>query len=181
MRLFRTILVAAVLHGLFTVSIPLLLVKLGNGTPLPQAFSGVFPALGFALVVLGAGVYAWALTELFLSTDAAPVPLAHPVRLRTSGIYARVRNPLLLGVVTILLGEATWFHSLLVLGYAILYWTLLHMFVMRVEEPDLERRFGASYFSYKVRVPRWIPRVGAIGSSLVEGRSNTHQPRSRQD
>lgn len=34
---------------------------------------------------------------------------------------------------------------------------LLHVFVVLVEEPDLERRFGDRYQQYKARVNRWLP------------------------
>lgn len=34
---------------------------------------------------------------------------------------------------------------------------LMHLFVVYVEEPKLERRFGQSYRDYKSRVNRWFP------------------------
>jgi protein-S-isoprenylcysteine O-methyltransferase Ste14 len=35
---------------------------------------------------------------------------------------------------------------------------LVHYFVVIVEEPGLERRFGDSYRTYKRSVNRWLPR-----------------------
>ena len=41
----------------------------------------------------------------------------------------------------------------------------LHVFVVLVEEPKLERRFGESFREYKRQVPRWVPRGGPWRSS----------------
>lgn len=35
---------------------------------------------------------------------------------------------------------------------------LVHLYVVRVEEPRLVERFGADYAAYARRVPRWLPR-----------------------
>jgi len=44
-----------------------------------------------------------------------------------------------------------------ILLFALLMVTLLHLFIVFVEEPKLERRFGESYREYKRRVNRWVP------------------------
>jgi protein-S-isoprenylcysteine O-methyltransferase Ste14 len=77
-----------------------------------------------------------------------------------SGPYAWVRNPMLSGVLGTLFGLGLVLHSIGVT----LIWTpayvLLHLLELkRVEEPELERRFGASYIEYKKRVPMFIPRL----------------------
>ncbi len=61
-------------------------------------------------------------------------------------------------VLTIILSEAILFHSLLLLVYALLVGTLMHLFVAFVEEPSLSRQFGESYETYLRTVPRWFPR-----------------------
>jgi protein-S-isoprenylcysteine O-methyltransferase Ste14 len=35
------------------------------------------------------------------------------------------------------------------------------IYIPLLEEPGLERRFGADYVLYKRNVPRWIPRLRA--------------------
>jgi protein-S-isoprenylcysteine O-methyltransferase Ste14 len=37
-------------------------------------------------------------------------------------------------------------------------WLVVHAFVVLYEEPDLLRRFGDPYESYRRAVPRWVPR-----------------------
>jgi len=69
-----------------------------------------------------------------------------------------VRNPMYLAVLSTLLGEAILFHSLLLLGYALVVGVVVHLFVVLVEEASLRRQFGESYETYLRTVPRWFPR-----------------------
>ena len=87
------------------------------------------------------------------------MPGREATALLTHGWYGHTRHPLLLGVVAILLGEAVFFSSLALLGYALVYWLWLTLFVALKEEPDLRRTFGADYDAYCREVPRWIPKV----------------------
>ena len=87
------------------------------------------------------------------------IPGKEATVLVTHGWYGRIRHPLLLGVVAILFGEAVFFSSLALLGYALAYCLWLTLFVALKEEPDLRRTFGDSYDSYFRDVPRWIPGV----------------------
>jgi protein-S-isoprenylcysteine O-methyltransferase Ste14 len=67
-----------------------------------------------------------------------------------------------IAVLTIILSEAILFHSLLLVGYALLVGTLMHLFVAFVEEPSLRHQFGESYETYLRTVPRWLPRSPRI-------------------
>lgn len=74
------------------------------------------------------------------------------------GLYRYVRNPMILGVLLTLLGEAILFGATLIFLWFIIFWIMNHIWFVRREEPDLERRFGNKYREYKQNVPRWIPR-----------------------
>jgi len=39
---------------------------------------------------------------------------------------------------------------------------VLHLFVILVEEPMLQRKFGKAYDAYRRTVPRWVPHWGRI-------------------
>jgi protein-S-isoprenylcysteine O-methyltransferase Ste14 len=69
-----------------------------------------------------------------------------------------MRNPMYVAVLLVVIGEAILFRSLLLAGYALLLGAAFHAFVVFVEEPQLARRFGASYETYVHTVPRWLPR-----------------------
>lgn len=84
----------------------------------------------------------------------------HPThRLVDVGIYDRVRNPMLLGIFSILLGEALVLASPAVFVWFVLFVAGNLVYVPLVEEPALRRRFGATYDLYCQRVPRWLPRL----------------------
>jgi protein-S-isoprenylcysteine O-methyltransferase Ste14 len=75
-----------------------------------------------------------------------------------AGPYVRMRNPLLAGVVLALFGSALTFGSWALAMLALATALAAHLWVTRVEEPRLERRFGAAYEEYLRSVPRWLPR-----------------------
>jgi len=73
---------------------------------------------------------------------------------RPRGPSAHVRNPMSLGAVTMTFGLALFCRPI-----SILLFLLIQMFVVFVEEPGLEKRFGESYLHYKLSVNRWLPTV----------------------
>jgi protein-S-isoprenylcysteine O-methyltransferase Ste14 len=62
------------------------------------------------------------------------------------------------GVLAIFLGHFLWFGNWALLIYIGLAFIGVHSFVVLYEEPNLKRKFGATYEDYLKRVPRWIPR-----------------------
>jgi len=84
------------------------------------------------------------------------VPTEHLV---VSGLYRYVRNPMYIGVITALCGEALLFGSRHMLVYVGVVWLMMHAFVCLYEEPKLARTFPDEYARFKKNVPRWIPRL----------------------
>ena len=153
----RTVLTAALLHGVFTVGLPIVILRWTGSSPLLATGIGPLRWLGAALFGFGAYLYLSSAGRL-LRSDTSAIPAAKPAVLVTDGWYARTRNPLLLGVVTILLGEAVLFLSAALAGYALGYWAWLTVFVILREESDLRQAFGSGFDAYCKNVPRWIPR-----------------------
>lgn len=158
----KAVCIAAALHGVFTLGLPWLLWVITSD--LGGALVPLGPArwLGLLGVAFGVYLYLWALVRL-LRRGTSALPGKKPTALETGGWYARVRHPLLLGVVCILLGEAVITQSTVLLGYALLYWLCLNLFVAWREEPELRATFGEAYTNYCREVPRWIPRLGRAG------------------
>ncbi len=75
-----------------------------------------------------------------------------------AGPYRFVRNPMYLGALGMLTGFGLWHRSPAILLFTVLAALLVHLFVVLFEEPDLSRRFGASYRGYCSSVRRWLPR-----------------------
>jgi protein-S-isoprenylcysteine O-methyltransferase Ste14 len=154
----KTIVVGVLLHAVFTVTLPYLILRSTAGLPSTAFDLGSARWSGVVFMMFGAYLYVWSLVHLLLRETSA-VPGAEATHLQTDGWYGRVRHPLLLGVVLILLGEPLWFGSLPLLAYALLYWTWLNAYVAFKEEPRLHARFGSAYADYCRRVPRWLPRL----------------------
>jgi protein-S-isoprenylcysteine O-methyltransferase Ste14 len=84
-----------------------------------------------------------------------PAPIDPPKQLVVQGLYRYTRNPMYLGILMILLGEAWGFWCGAQLLYAIVLWICFHLFVVFYEEPNLLQRFGEAYRLYRAAVPRW--------------------------
>ena len=80
-------------------------------------------------------------------------------KLVVQGTYRHVRNPMISGVLCILLGESVLFGSWPILVFALLFVTINHVYFITSEEPGLMRRFGEEYLLYRKAVPRWVPRL----------------------
>ena len=91
--------------------------------------------------------------------DGTLAPWNPPKKLVVLGIYRHVRNPMILGVLIILLGEAILFGSLAIFVWFIGFFMGNQFYIIRMEERDLSRRFGEDYIKYTKNVPRWIPRI----------------------
>ena len=115
--------------------------------------------LGLFFFIVGLCV-CWVTVSMFTDYGkGTPAPWAPPKILIVIGLYKYVRNPMMLGVLCVLLGEAVFFLSV-----GLFLWFLIFVAGSRViiplwEEVDLGRRFGEPYFEYKKQVPRWVPRI----------------------
>ncbi len=80
-------------------------------------------------------------------------------KLIVKGPYRYCRNPMITGVLSVLLGESLMFHSTPILQWAGLFFLINIVYFVLLEEPMLADRFGDAYLKYKKNVPRWIPRL----------------------
>src|SRR2546421_11993338 len=113
--------------------------------------------IGLLPLLLGVGLYFWCAGAFTFIGKGTPAPIDTPIFLVREGPYQWVRNPMYLAVLSVIIGEAILFHSLLLVGYALLIGVVAHLFVVFYEEPSLRRRFGESYEAYLRTVPRWLP------------------------
>lgn len=81
-------------------------------------------------------------------------------RRATSGVYARIRHPLYLGFLAILLGFLfQWPTILTVLMFPIL--AAMYARLAIVEEREMLRQFGDDFAHYAAITPRFIPKIGS--------------------
>lgn len=116
-------------------------------------------AAGGLLVLLG--LVLWAKCTVLFSRigKGTLAPWDPPKKLVVRGVYRRVRNPMITGVLAVILGEAVLFGSWPVIVWFVLFLVANHIWIVRIEEPGLVERFGEDYRTYMKHVPRWIPRL----------------------
>jgi protein-S-isoprenylcysteine O-methyltransferase Ste14 len=157
MRALRHLLAICLLPGMVAGVIPALLVDGLAAWPL-VVLGVVVAALGIALIVQT--------VALFASVGKGTLAPWDPTeRLVVRGPYRRVRNPMISGVLCVLLGEALAFGSVAVLIWFGIVFALNAVYFPLIEEPDLQRRFGADYEAYRAAVPRWLPRLRPINDN----------------
>ena len=144
------------LGGTFGALLPYLLGDWHFHRPLP--YWAIAQAAGGLLICVGLVPVVQSFIE-FIRVNGTPVPVASPPRLVVSGFYRYVRNPIYVGFLAILIGEALLFGSRGLLGYTAVAWCIGAAAVRFYEEPVLARKFGAEYQAYRRAVAAWIPRL----------------------
>lgn len=98
--------------------------------------------------------------KLFLNVGKGTLAPWDPTqKLVVSGPYAYVRNPMITGVVLILLAESLIFYSSALCILAIVFACVNIIYFILSEEPGLRKRFGKEYEEYCNNVPRIVPRL----------------------
>lgn len=115
--------------------------------------------VGAVLVAAGVALVAWTATLLARVGRGTIAPWDPTSRLVVLGPYRHVRNPMISGVLAILLGEAAIFASVALLLWFAGVFAVNALYLPLVEEPGLRKRFGADYDAYRANVPRWLPRL----------------------
>jgi protein-S-isoprenylcysteine O-methyltransferase Ste14 len=142
--------------GTATVLVPWLLLSWSGDTlRLPL---GALGAAGAIVLVLGLAVYAWCARDFAARGRGTGAPFDPPRALVVAGLYRVVRNPMYVGVVSIVLGEALLWRSWTLLAWAATLLAGFHLRVVTYEEPTLRRLFGDAFTRYCAAVPRWLPR-----------------------
>jgi protein-S-isoprenylcysteine O-methyltransferase Ste14 len=115
--------------------------------------------LGVTLIALGLALVAWTVALFATVGRGTLAPWDPTSRLVVRGPYRHVRNPMISGVLAILLGEAALFGSIPLLVWFAAAFAVNAVYFPLVEEPGLRRRFGEEYDAYSANVPRWLPRL----------------------
>jgi protein-S-isoprenylcysteine O-methyltransferase Ste14 len=118
---------------------------------------GPLPVLGALVFTAGLSIYARCVID-FARARGTPAPIDPPKQLVVRGLYRYSRNPMYVGVLSVILGQALFFASARLALYAAAVFCAFHAFVLFYEEPALRRRFGPSHDRLCARVPRWLGR-----------------------
>ncbi len=114
--------------------------------------------LGAAVGIVGCILALWSVLAFVRHGRGTPAPWDPPTRFVAYGPYCFVRNPMILGVFLLLLGEAVLLRSVPLFVWFAVFVVGNSLYIPRVEEKGLDRRFGTAYAQYRKSVPRWFPR-----------------------
>lgn len=128
------------------------------GWDLPGIAAAAPALLGVALAALGLRLIHRTISLFSRLGEGTLAPWDPTRKLVVEGPYRRVRNPMITGVFTVLLGETALLGAPEMLVWAGAFALVNAIYMPLFEEPRLVRRFGDDYLSYKRNVPRWIPR-----------------------
>jgi protein-S-isoprenylcysteine O-methyltransferase Ste14 len=167
LKLLRHLLAIGTLPVVVAVIIPVYLIRASGGPKVGWHLApplGLLPTLAGGLLV-GLGVLlVYQTVSLFATIGKGTLaPWDPPRALVIRGPYQYVRNPMISGVLAILLGEALLFGSFPVFSWFLLFFAINALIMPLIEEPLLESRFGSDYVDYKRAVPRWIPKLRRSG------------------
>ena len=152
----------ALLPGMVALVVPALILAGGDGPDPGFGHGGAILALtvaaGAILAAGGVALGAWTVSlfaRIGRGTLAPWDPTSHLV---VRGPYRHVRNPMISGVLAVLIGEGLLLGSAGILIWAATVFAINTIYFIASEEPGLEHRFGDEYREYKANVPRWLPR-----------------------
>ena len=133
-------------------------------------------AAGVLLLVPGVILFGASLRRFFTTGRGTLAPWDPPSRLVVSGPYRYVRNPMISGVMFMLMATALILRSAPHAAWAGIFVVINAIYIPLLEEPDLAARFGQDYATYRRHVRRFVPRLtpwrgASDGSSLHEDRS----------
>jgi len=151
----RSLLFTFFIPGSATVWIPWLI--LARRLPAELTVPLSFRLPGGLLIGAGAALYLSCLWDFTFTGRGTPAVWDPPVVFVSKGLYRFVRNPMYLAIISILVGEALFFQSMILGWMAVGIAVGFHLFVVFHEEPALKRRFGGSYERYCSEVWRWVP------------------------
>jgi protein-S-isoprenylcysteine O-methyltransferase Ste14 len=151
----------ALLPFVMTVVVPLWVARntgatFALGADLPAELLQLAGVLSLAL---GLSLFVASLRRFATEGEGTLAPWDPPRHLVVRGPYRYVRNPMISGVIFILLGEAGVLRSGAHLTWALLFLAGNAVHFPLVEEPLLARKFGAEYDEYRRHVRRFIPRL----------------------
>lgn len=156
-------LVALAVEGIFfLVVLPFALIALGASLDqwlrwVPIVDEPINLVLGWLLIVAGWLLGMWSNYVLFTLGRGTPVPLMATQKLIVQPPYTYCRNPMALGAIVMYLGVAVLFGSIGAALLVLLGTAWLLTYIKRVEEKEMEIRFGQEYVEYKQRTPFLIP------------------------
>ena len=156
--LLRHLLSIALLPFVVTVLVPRWLLAREPSDAPPFALLLAGQIAGAVLFAAGFAMFVWCVMLFARIGRGTLAPWDPTRRLVVVGPYRHVRNPMISSVLTMLGGEALFFHSARIGAWMLIFVAINQTYFLLLEEPGLVARFGHEYERYRAAVPRWLPR-----------------------
>ncbi len=135
------------------------LVMWGASRYLPATDLPAIVRFGLGGVLIGTGLYLDG-RALFAfrkaKTTVNPIALDKASALVTTGVYGITRNPMYVGLASLLTALAFLLSNLWLLIGPLLFVLYINLFQIGPEERMMQAKFGEAFTAYKTRVKRWI-------------------------
>ena len=138
-------------NGLFPLLVPLVLLP-----GLPLAAEPLRAVAAGLLVSLTGQVVRVATIGLKYIIRGGKDRRVYAEDLVTEGLYSHCRNPMYVGMATLLAGWAAWLGTPWALTGLVAFVAWITRFQILPEERVLAQRFGAAFDAYRGRVRRWL-------------------------
>ncbi|TNF54314.1 isoprenylcysteine carboxylmethyltransferase family protein [bacterium] len=135
-----TIIFTILIPGTATVVVPYFIIT--SDFHLFSVNIGTFRFSGIVLAIAGILTYFWTAFDFAVTGKGTPAPVYAPKKLVLKGLYRYVRNPMYLGVLSILTGEALFFELIGVFVLAMFLFFAFQLFIVLYEEPVLRNHYG---------------------------------------
>ena len=122
------------------------------------------PFFYISIFFLGIGLWlsSWSVKTFYIKGgDGTPGPWNPVTNLVVAGPYRYVRNPMILGVLFLLLFESAFFTSLPFFFWFLIFFVLNFIYFKNVEEKELVKRFGYDYEEYQKSVSMFLPKLSS--------------------
>jgi protein-S-isoprenylcysteine O-methyltransferase Ste14 len=164
--LLRHALSVALLPFTVTVLIPMWIARrVDIGFDLASTTTGaILQFAGLATLLSGAALFVASLQRFAVEGHGTLAPWDPPKRLVVRGPYRYVRNPMISGVMLVLVGESLLLRSRAHATWAAVFLVVNVLVITLYEEPHLTQVFGDDYRAYRANVPRVVPRLSAWSS-----------------
>jgi protein-S-isoprenylcysteine O-methyltransferase Ste14 len=133
----------------------LMMLILRFSQPLNQIISPPWNLLGIVPLLFGIGINLLA-DKALRDAHTTVKPFQESNVLVTVGVYGFCRHPMYFGFVMLLIGIAILLGALTPWVIVVIYFALLEIIFIQVEERMLSEKFGLDWTDYKRKVRRWI-------------------------
>jgi protein-S-isoprenylcysteine O-methyltransferase Ste14 len=153
--LLRNLLFTILQPGLVAVLFPYLLLKLEDKTLFPNIWT-IWQFTGIMVMFFGFFIMIICILRFATEGKGTLSPIDPTKKLVVKGLYRYSRNPMYVGVISLLLGETVFWQSFVLAVYAVIIFIGFSFFIIFHEEPRLKRDFGTEYEQYFKKVSRWF-------------------------